>query len=1315
MVNTPFLTTVTAYDILSQPVPGDSSTVVTMTGSTNTVQFDSNGDGIFGDNTQTLSGGTFTISTEDTMGGTITLTATDANSRTGTSSPINVTGAANQTISFGPLTNQTYGNAPFTVSATASSGLPVTFSIVSGPATVAGNTVTITGAGTVTVAASQAGNGTWNAATNVNQSFTVAPAQLTVTASAQSKTYGQTVAFGSGSTAFTSSGLQNSDTIGSVTLAVSGNGGAANAPVSGSPYTITPSAATGGAFTAANYNITYNTGTLTVNLAALNVSASGTLVYGQDPSNAVYSAFYYPLQGTDTLSVVSGSADFSTDATATNYVGTNYTVTVLDTGTLTAANYSIAAGTNGIMAITPASLTVTNLVADDKTYDGATNATLDASGAGLDGLVNGDAVTLNTNSETGDFADKNVGMDKPVTVSGLALSGDLGTNYTLVQPAATASIWPLAITVTAAADTKAYDGTTNSVGVPAPSPALAPGDSGSFTQTFDTRNVGTGKTLTPVGTVSDGNGGANYNITFAAVTTGEIDPAPITVTAVTDTKPYDGTTSSVGAPTYTALAAGDTTASFSQTFDTRNVGTGKTLTPAGVVNDGNSGLNYNYTYATVATGEIDPEPITVTAAADSKIYDGTTASAGVPTITAGSLISGDTAVWTQTFDTRNVGTGKTLTPAGTVSDGNGGNNYSVSFLGNSTGVITALGLTVTGITADNKPYDGTTAATIHTAGATLLGQVSGDDVTLNTAGATGAFADASVGTGKTVFIIGLTLNGATVGNYSLTQPTATADITAEGLTVVGIEASNKVYDGTTNATLNVTNAALVGVISGDDVSLSTTNAVGAFVDKNVGTAKTVNITGLALYGADAGKYTLTQPTTNADITAVSLTVAGLTANSKPYDGNATATLNGTAALSAGVVGSEDVTLGGTPVAAFDTQNAGTAKPVTVSGYALAGADIGNYTLSQPAGLSADITAAGLTVTGITANNKVYDGTTTATLNTGSASLVGVVGGETVTLDASSAVGAFADSNAGTGKAVSVSGVTVGGADAGSNYSLTQPTATADITPASSALTVNSSANPSPTGSNVTFTASVSILPPGGGALGGTVQFVVDGAPFGEPAAISSGVASLSSSALAHGSHTVAAQYAGNGNFQGSTNSLSPDQLINTSPVGYNMTMSAMKNQSTNLSATKLALKCTDADGDSLSVTAVDASSAQGGTVSLSGTTIIYTPPTNYVGADSFNYTVSDTYGATGTGTVSVTIESIQVSPTIQNLTQLPDGNMQLKASGIPGESYVIQAAADLNSPWNAIGTNAADINGVIVFSDLNATNYTGRFYRLAAP
>src|SRR5205807_439967 len=121
--------------------------------------------------------------------------------------------------------------------------------------------------------------------------LTVSAAALTVTASAQSKTYGQTVTFGSGSTLFTSSGLQNGQTIGTVTLAVSGSGGAATASVSGSPYTITPSAATGGTFTAGNYTITYATGQLTVNAATLTVTpnAVSTTYSGVALNNTTYS------------------------------------------------------------------------------------------------------------------------------------------------------------------------------------------------------------------------------------------------------------------------------------------------------------------------------------------------------------------------------------------------------------------------------------------------------------------------------------------------------------------------------------------------------------------------------------------------------------------------------------------------------------------------------------------------------------------------------------------------------------------------------------------------------------------------------------------------------------------------------------------------------------------------------------------------------------------------------------------------------------------------------------------------------------------
>ena len=80
-----------------------------------------------------------------------------------------------------------------------------------------------------------------------------------------------------------------------------------------------------------------------------------------------------------------------------------------------------------------------------------------------------------------------------------------------------------------------------------------------------------------------------------------------------------------------------------------------------------------------------PQAITVTAATSTKGYDGTTSSTATPTITAGSLATGDTAAFTETFDTRNVGTGKTLTAAGSVNDGNGGNNYAVTFAANTTG------------------------------------------------------------------------------------------------------------------------------------------------------------------------------------------------------------------------------------------------------------------------------------------------------------------------------------------------------------------------------------------------------------------------------------------------------------------------------------------------------------------------------------------------------------------------------------------------------------------------------------------------------
>ncbi|MCE9614680.1 MAG: hypothetical protein K8T26_10420 [Lentisphaerae bacterium] len=377
---------------------------------------------------------------------------------------------------------------------------------------------------------------------------------------------------------------------------------------------------------------------------------------------------------------------------------------------------------------------------------------------------------------------------------------------------------------------------------------------------------------------------------------------------------------------------------------------------------------------------------------------------------------------------RQIGSGLTFAASGASLTGATSTSFTIS----------QATLTVSGITANGKTYDGNTSATVNTGSAALVGVLSGDAVTLNTGSAVGAFATETAGTGKIVTVSGLSLSGANAGNYSLTQPSTTANITVKALTVSGVTASSKTYDGNTTATLNTGSAALVGVVSGDSVTLSVAGATGSFVNEIVGTGKAVSVSGLSISGTDATNYSLTQPSTTADITARALTVSA-TGISRVYDGTTAATVT----LSDNRLGGDSLTTS-YAAANFADPFVGTGKPVTVTGIAISGTDSGNYTANATALATATITAKPLTVTGITAGNKTYDATTTATVDTGSMSLVGVIGGDTVTISANSPVGTFADKHAGTGKTVTIIGLTLAGDDS-DNYSLTPPTTTATIT------------------------------------------------------------------------------------------------------------------------------------------------------------------------------------------------------------------------------------------------------------------------------
>ncbi len=114
---------------------------------------------------------------------------------------------------------------------------------------------------------------------------------------------------------------------------------------------------------------------------------------------------------------------------------------------------------------------------------------------------------------------------------------------------------------------------------------------------------------------------------------------------------------------------------------------------------------------------------------------------------------------------------------GTVNDGNNGGNYNITFVSCETGAISPRTVTVTGITAESKEYDGTRTATLDVSHAKLVGVISLDDVELDTSDAAGVFESKNIGDDKTVEIEGLKLTGDDAGNYELTQPETTADIT----------------------------------------------------------------------------------------------------------------------------------------------------------------------------------------------------------------------------------------------------------------------------------------------------------------------------------------------------------------------------------------------------------------------------------------------------------------------------------------------------------------------------------------------------------
>ena len=204
-----------------------------------------------------------------------------------------------------------------------------------------------------------------------------------------------------------------------------------------------------------------------------------------------------------------------------------------------------------------------------------------------------------------------------------------------------------------------------------------------------------------------------------------------------------------------------------------------------------------------------------------------------------------------------------------------------------------------------------------------------------------------------------------VGKYTIRITTAETDtfksasstmefeIQPKEVTISDVKVADKTYDGSPDAKITE-KGTFDGLINGDKVDIVTGKA--AYDDKNVGNGKTVAFYDFALSGDDAANYVLAaQPAnTTASISAKELTIADLKVKDKQYDGKNTAAIDGTPAL-VGVVDGDMLTLiNGVPT--FDSVKIGKDIAISFTAFTLSGdsVTVGNYTLTQPSGITANI-------------------------------------------------------------------------------------------------------------------------------------------------------------------------------------------------------------------------------------------------------------------------------------------------------------------------------------------------------------------------
>ena len=704
---------------------------------------------------------------------------------------------------------------------------------------------------------------------------------------------------------------------------------------------------------------------------------------------------------------------------------------------------------------------VSGITANSKTYDGRTSANLNCNSAVLTNTVTGKTVTGVTVSATGTFDKANVGTWN-VTISNLKLTGADAGKYYLAesgqQTTATATINPKDITVTITPGGGTYGNVTAAT---AKLNNVVSGDTILVTLTYSgPANDGTVYNSTTVPTqagtytVTASINNSNYNLTGNTKADFKIEKATVTTPTI-PSKEYTGQPLTADVP-----------ASDLYTVETNKGGTDVNVSGYPVELQLKDVKNYQWDHAGGRT------IFRITQAVNNWTVD--------PAITGWTYgeRASDPTMGSAKFGTAQVTYLKdeTVLDAVPANAGSYTARFSVAETDNYDGLtmdvpftISPKPVTVSGITAENKTYDGNTTATLNYAGVTFTGKLDRDSLTVK---GTGTFADANAAENKTVDISGLTLGGDSKNNYTLAangqQTTATATITSKSLSGddITVTATNPTYNGAQQSPTVAVTYGEITLVENTDYTL-TGNA-----ETNAG-SYTLTVTGKGNYSGDTTKDWKIDKASITPVVSLGDTVYGdplsPSVSGNPGKGVVTYTYYSDAACETVV----------TP------ENVGTYYvKATV-------AETDNYQGATTAnGVSFRITQKPVTVSGITAGDKPYDGNTTATLNYDGVTFTGKLEGDSLTV---TAIGTFESANAAENKTVTISGLTLGG-DSKDNYVLAddgqQATATATITKA------NASATKAPEDAKSLYSGGNVPLVIAGDVQGGTMNYSLDGETWG---------------------------------------------------------------------------------------------------------------------------------------------------------------------------------------------------------------------------